>query len=41
MNLGVLASLGYVSYKNWNQPWDRRVVAGVVAGLFALTNVEG
>merc|ERR1712232_27092 len=32
-NLAVLGTVGYFSYKNWNHPWDRRVVSAVAVGL--------
>lgn len=41
-NTAVLGSLGYVAYSRWDQPrWDRRIVSGVAAGLFALFSGEG
>ncbi|OWZ36602.1 hypothetical protein C343_00700 [Cryptococcus neoformans C23] len=41
LNLAVLGSVGYFSYKNWNKIWDPRIVLGVAAGLVALSGVEG
>ena len=40
-NLAVLGTVGYFAHKHWNQPWDRKIVAGVVAGLATLSGVEG
>lgn len=41
VNIAVLGTVGFFSYKHWNEPWDRRIVAGVTAGLFALSGLEG
>ena len=41
VNLAVLGTVGYFSYKNWNQPWDRRTVSAVVVGLLGLSGLEG
>jgi len=41
LNLAVLGALGYVSYQNWDRPWDRRTVSAVSVGLLALTGLEG
>lgn len=40
-NLAVIGTVGYFSYKNWNQPWDRRVVSAVSVGLLGLSGLEG
>lgn len=40
-NVAVLGTIGYFSYQNWNRPWDRRIVVGVVAGLIGLSGLEG
>lgn len=40
-NLAVLSTVGYFSYKNWNQPWDRKVVSAVSVGLLGLSGLEG
>jgi len=36
-----LGTVGYFSYKNWNQPWDRRVISAVSVGLLGLSGLEG
>lgn len=42
VNLGVLGTVGYYSYINWDRPtWDRRIVTAVSAGLLALWGGEG
>ena len=41
VNLAVLGTVGYFSYKNWNHPWDRRVVSAVAVGLLGLSGLEG
>jgi len=41
LNLAVLGALGYVSYQNWDRPWDRRTVSAVSVGLLALSGLEG
>lgn len=41
LNLAVLGTVGYLSYQNWNRPWDRRVVSGVAIGLITLSGLEG
>lgn len=41
LNVAVLGSVGYFSYKNWNKIWDPRIVLGVAAGLVGLSGVEG
>ena len=42
VNLGILGSLGYVAYTNWDRPyWDRKTVLTTAAGLVALSGIEG
>jgi hypothetical protein len=42
VNIGILGGLGYVGYTHWNEPvWDRRYVAGITAGTFALFAGQG
>ncbi|KAL7422874.1 hypothetical protein Q5752_002171 [Cryptotrichosporon argae] len=41
LNVAVLSTVGYFSYKHWNQPWDRRVVSAVSVGLLGLSGLEG
>jgi hypothetical protein len=42
VNVGVLGTLGYLSYLHWSEPvWDRRYVAGATAGLLAFFAGEG
>ena len=41
VNLAVIGTVGYFSYKNWNQPWDRRTVSAVTVGLLGLSGLEG
>ncbi len=42
VNVGILGTVGYFSYKNWNLPkWDRKTVSSVVVGLIALSAAEG
>ncbi|GFZ48069.1 hypothetical protein JCM24511_05817 [Saitozyma sp. JCM 24511] len=40
-NLAVIGAVGYVSYRHWNQPWDRRIVSSVAVGLLGLSGLEG
>ncbi|WVF68221.1 hypothetical protein IAT40_002986 [Kwoniella sp. CBS 6097] len=40
-NVAILGALGYFSYKNWNQPWDRRTVSAISVGLLGLSGLEG
>jgi len=37
----VLGTVGFFAHKHWNERWDNKVVAGVAAGLLALSGVEG
>ncbi|KAK8850527.1 hypothetical protein IAR55_004445 [Kwoniella newhampshirensis] len=41
VNVAILGAVGYFSYKNWNQPWDRRTVSTVAIGLLGLSGLEG
>ncbi|KAJ7217016.1 hypothetical protein GGX14DRAFT_601723 [Mycena pura] len=41
INIGILSAVAYVSYENWNRPWDRRIVSSVCAALFTLSLGEG
>jgi len=41
VNVAVLSTVGYFSYKHWNHIWDPRIVTGVTAGLVALSGLEG
>ncbi|WVQ63317.1 uncharacterized protein L199_001469 [Kwoniella botswanensis] len=41
VNVAILGAVGYFSYKNWNQPWDRRTVSAVTIGLLGLSGLEG
>ncbi|KAI0745318.1 hypothetical protein C8Q76DRAFT_806736 [Earliella scabrosa] len=42
LNAGVLGTVGYFSYINWDRPsWDRRVVSAVTVGLLTLWTGEG
>eukprot|EP00918_Siedleckia_nematoides_P073084 GHVU01159545.1.p1 GENE.GHVU01159545.1~~GHVU01159545.1.p1 ORF type:complete len:221 (+),score=33.42 GHVU01159545.1:174-836(+) len=42
VNAGILGTVGYYSYINWDRPsWDKRVVSGVSIGLLALWTGEG
>jgi len=42
VNVGVLGTLGYFAYSNWDRPhWDRRTVSSISAGLLALWGGEG
>ncbi|KAK7057300.1 hypothetical protein R3P38DRAFT_1170121 [Favolaschia claudopus] len=41
INLGILGTIGYFSYENWNRPWDRRVVSAISAALLTLSVGEG
>ncbi|BEI81427.1 hypothetical protein CcaverHIS002_0205870 [Cutaneotrichosporon cavernicola] len=41
LNIGVLGTVAYFAYRDWNKPWDHQVVAGVTAGLLALSGIEG
>ncbi|RSH85310.1 hypothetical protein EHS25_005117 [Saitozyma podzolica] len=40
-NLAIIGAVGYVSYRHWNQPWDRRIVSSVAVGLLGLSGLEG
>lgn len=40
-NLAVIGGVSFVAYRHWNEVWDRKIVAGVTAGLLALTGIEG
>ncbi|KAK4688609.1 hypothetical protein P7C73_g1505, partial [Tremellales sp. Uapishka_1] len=41
VNVAILSTVGYFSYKHWNQVWDRRVVSAVSVGLVGLSGLEG
>ncbi|KAI0051629.1 hypothetical protein FA95DRAFT_243749 [Auriscalpium vulgare] len=42
VNVGVLGTVSYFAYSNWDRPaWDRRVVSAVSVGLLALWGGEG
>ncbi|KAJ6499414.1 hypothetical protein C8R45DRAFT_982310 [Mycena sanguinolenta] len=41
INIGILGTVGYWSYENWDRTWDRRMVSLVSAGLFTLSLGEG
>lgn len=41
VNTAILGTLGYVSYTNWNRPWDRKVVSAISVGLLTLWGGEG
>nr|ODN89923.1 hypothetical protein L203_01840 [Cryptococcus depauperatus CBS 7841] len=41
INVAILGTVGYMSYKNWNRPWDRQVMGAVAAGLVGLSGIEG
>ncbi|KAF8973366.1 hypothetical protein BDZ97DRAFT_1780930 [Flammula alnicola] len=41
VNAALLGSLGYMSYKNWNKTWDRRVVSAISVGILVLWGGEG
>jgi hypothetical protein len=41
VNLAVIGAVGFVSYRHWNQPWDRRIVSSVAVGLLGLSGLEG
>ncbi|KZS98306.1 hypothetical protein SISNIDRAFT_448509 [Sistotremastrum niveocremeum HHB9708] len=42
LNLGVLGTVGYFAYTNWDHPhWDRRTVSAVTVGLVSLWAGEG
>ncbi|TBU47319.1 hypothetical protein BD309DRAFT_952250 [Dichomitus squalens] len=42
VNAGVLGTVGYFSWKNWDRPsWDRRVVSAVTVGLLTIWGGEG
>lgn len=41
-NVGILSTVGYYAYINWDRPtWDRGTVAAVSAGLLVLAGGEG
>lgn len=41
VNTVILGTVGYVSYANWNRPWDRKVVSAISVGLLTLWGGEG
>nr|XP_031862533.1 uncharacterized protein CI109_002030 [Kwoniella shandongensis]KAA5529605.1 hypothetical protein CI109_002030 [Kwoniella shandongensis] len=41
VNVGILGTIGYFAYTRKDQPWDRRIVGGAVAGTLALFGAEG
>ncbi|OCH96559.1 hypothetical protein OBBRIDRAFT_787116 [Obba rivulosa] len=42
VNAGVLGTVGYFAYTNWDRPhWDRRLVSAVSVGLLTLWSGEG
>lgn len=41
VNVGLLSTLGYFAYTRKDQPWDRRIVGGAIAGTLALFSAEG
>lgn len=41
VNVGILSTMGYFAYTRRDQPWDRRLVGGAVAGTLALFSAEG
>ncbi|KAI0645892.1 hypothetical protein C8Q79DRAFT_723341 [Trametes meyenii] len=42
LNAGILGTVGYFSYINWDRPyWDRRTVSAVTVGLLTLWSGEG
>ncbi|KAG8961795.1 hypothetical protein FRC03_004952 [Tulasnella sp. 419] len=42
VNVGVLGTVGYYGYVNWDKPvWDRRTVSAVTVGLIAFFSGEG
>lgn len=41
VNIAVLGTVGYFSYKNWNKIWDPRIVSAVTIGLVGLSGLEG
>ncbi|KIY74298.1 hypothetical protein CYLTODRAFT_416144 [Cylindrobasidium torrendii FP15055 ss-10] len=41
VNAGIVGTLGYLSYRDWDRSWDRRVVSAVSVGLLTLVGAEG
>ena len=42
VNAGIIGTVGYFSYINWDKPsWDRRIVSSVTVGVLALWSGEG
>lgn len=42
VNVGILGTVGWFGYANWDAPrWDRKVVSAVGCGLLTLWGVEG
>jgi len=41
VNLGIIGTLGYFGYQNWDRPWDKRTVSYIAAGLIVLSGLEG
>ncbi|TDL21663.1 hypothetical protein BD410DRAFT_789407 [Rickenella mellea] len=40
VNLGVLGTVGYYAYTNWDRQWDRRTISAVTVGLLTLAGGE-
>ncbi|KAI0054972.1 hypothetical protein BV25DRAFT_323424 [Artomyces pyxidatus] len=42
VNVGILSTVGYFAYSNWDRPhWDRRTVSAISVGLLTLWGGEG
>jgi len=42
LNLGIIGTVGYFAYENWDRPhWDRRTVSAITVGLLSLSAGEG
>jgi len=42
VNAGLLGTVGYFAYTNWDRPrWDKRIVSAVSVGLLTLWSGEG
>jgi len=42
VNVGILGTVGYITYSNWDRPyWDRQTIVLTTAGLIALGTAEG
>ena len=41
VNASIISATGYLSYKHWNDRWDRRLVSAASVTIFALISGQG